>query len=102
MASSKPELSEQQLQKQLIAKVRKFVNRQLSGGAEPSQVGYVLTLVATEMGLFLAENAGDVYPVILQAVLQAAEAKRLKDAGSEENVRPALIEHLPIEGETVH
>src|SRR5947208_13994029 len=57
---------------EVMGKVRAFVTTLLHGGAESPDITFALTYVATEFGLAVAEDPGQVFPVVLSAVTSAA------------------------------
>ena len=54
--------------------LRSLVRAQLDAGARASSVSYAMAYVATELGLVVATDRADVYPVVLSAITAAAEA----------------------------
>ena len=59
-------------QDDLTERVRGFARELLDNGVAPQGISFTLTYVATELGLAVANNPVDVFPVVLNAVSQAA------------------------------
>ena len=57
---------------EVVGKVRAFVRTLLNGGAESPDITFGLAFVATELGLGVAEESVQVFPVVLCAVTSAA------------------------------
>lgn len=56
---------------ELLRRVRSVVHELLYDGTQPSEISFVLALVATELGLAVAQNPLSVLPVVLSGVSQA-------------------------------
>lgn len=57
---------------EVYARVRGQVKRLLDRGVPPAQVSFALTYVATELGLGVCKDPVRVFPVVLDALGQAA------------------------------
>ena len=66
---------------EVMSRVRALVGALLDAGAEPPHVSYALAYVATELGLAVAANPVQVFPVVLSAVSSAAADHDHKDDG---------------------
>jgi len=56
----------------ILIRVRSLVKRLLEREASPSDVSFVLSYVATELGLVISEDPARVFPVVLKGLSQAA------------------------------
>lgn len=83
---------------QIAAKVNATVAELLDEGASPSDLSFVLGMVATEFGLKVTEESLSVLLVVLSGVCQGV-ANAFAAAGNEEDSNGE--EELP-EGVTVH
>ncbi len=83
----------------ILTRVRSLVKRLLEREAKPADVSYVLSYVATELGLVMSEDPARVFPVVLKGLSQAAtnyaEAK-VAETGVE-----APLGRVPV-GVTIH
>ncbi len=87
---------------EIVRCVSEFTRKLLSDGANPSNVAFALTTVATDMGLQVTGDPLRVIPVLMDAI--AFQAKRRVDE-SQENV--AVSDEgcdidLPSKGTTIH
>jgi hypothetical protein len=57
---------------EIMGRVRAMVGALLDASAAPPSVSYALAYVATELGLAVAGNSVQVFPVVLSAVSSAA------------------------------
>jgi hypothetical protein len=68
----------------VIERVTQFVRDQLSAGATAPDLSYALAYIATDLGLHLAPDARQVFPVVLDGVARASlahfEASRTQGA----------------------
>lgn len=55
----------------LLERVRTLVREELRQGAEPADLSFVLAFVATELGMAIASDPLQVFPVVLDAVTRA-------------------------------
>lgn len=78
--------------KDVFARVRGQVKRLLERDASPADVSYVLSFVATELGLTVGEDAARVFPVVLKGASHAAtsyaDQKQSKAGGEAELQSP--------------
>ena len=58
-------------QEEVFRKVRTMVRSLLEGGAEPSDVSFALSFIATELGLEVAEGSIAVFPVVMAGICHA-------------------------------
>lgn len=83
----------------ILTRVRSLVKRLLEREAKPADVSYVLSYVATELGLVISEDPVRVFPVVLRGLSQAAtnfvEANRAVTGDKEtlEKVPPGVAIH---------
>ena len=82
-----------------IESIRGFVGGLLKSGVPASSISYALTFVGTELGLAVAQDPVQVFPVVLGAVSQAAAA-RADESGNE--VADVATEWLVPGNATVH
>jgi hypothetical protein len=68
---------------ELMERVREFVRVQLREGAEPCDLSFVLSYIATEMGLAIASNPVGVFPVVLEGIAKAAASRLEADSKPE-------------------
>lgn len=83
----------------IVCRVRESVQALLGEGAAPSALSYALAFVATELGLALAPNPANVFPVVLSAVSHAAAQS---EAGQDPPSDDALDGQGPAAGEMIH
>lgn len=83
----------------ILIRVRGLVKRLLEREAAPADVSFVLSYVATELGLVISEDPARAFPVVLKGLSQAAtnyaDAK-CADAGVE-----VPLERVP-DGVSIH
>lgn len=82
---------------ELMGRIGRLTQALLEDGAEPSQVAFALTSVATDMGLQLTGDPLKVFPVLLNAIAHQA-SQRAEDEGA----RPDAEEAGAPPGATVH
>jgi hypothetical protein len=91
-----PELSN------VLRRVRDLVQAFLDDGVTPSQVSAVMVYAATELGLCVAEEPIQVFPVVLDAIASAVRAKAAAKAGAPDECLDAGLTVDPPEGKTLH
>lgn len=58
-------------QEEICRKVRAIAKSLVKKGAEPSDVSFALSLVATELGLKVTEGSISVFPVVMTGITHA-------------------------------
>ena len=58
-------------QEEICRKVRAMVKSLVKKGAEPSDVSYALSFIATELGLEVTEGSISVFPVVMSGITHA-------------------------------
>jgi hypothetical protein len=76
-----------------------LVKRLLEREASPSDVSFVLSYVATELGLVISEDPARVFPVVLKGLSQAAT--NYADAKCAEDGNEVMLERAPA-GVAIH
>lgn len=85
-------------QTDIAKQVRALVRSLTESGADPSDISFVLCMIATELGLEMTEGSISVFPVVLSGISYAvADAVEAAETQSEET-SPAAA---PL-GSTVH
>ncbi len=67
----------------IVTRVREFVRGQMREGAAAPDLSFALALVAAEMGLAIAPDPVSVFPVVLEAIAQAATRHCRGTSGTE-------------------
>ncbi len=78
-------------QEEVCRKVRSMVRSLIKKGAEPSDVSFALSMIATELGLEITEGNISVFPVLMAGITYAvANAAEESDESAEvdENAMP--------------
>jgi hypothetical protein len=83
----------------LLERVRVLARKLLEDKAAPEAISFALAYIATELGLAVANNPVDVFPVVLSAVSQASAEN---STGDEEETRVPLSESPPPINTTIH
>lgn len=79
-------------QEEICRKVRSMVRSLINKGAEPSDVSFSLSLIATELGLEITDGSISVFPVVMSGITHAvanAVEQSADTAEVEENDVPA-------------
>ncbi|TXS92763.1 hypothetical protein FV139_12365 [Parahaliea maris] len=84
-------------QEEICRKVRVMTKALLKRGAEPSDVSFALSLVATELGLKVTEGSISVFPVVMTGITHAV-ANAMEDTADSCEAEDAEV---PV-GATVH
>ena len=84
---------------EVFERIRDEVRALLGGGIAPENISFALSYIATELGLAVATNPVEVYPVILSAVAQASTAS----SANKEDRTSALGSELQLpQSSTIH
>jgi hypothetical protein len=95
-ASSNQEVeSAESGQQDIYDAARAFVSERLSAGARASEISFALAYVAVELGLVVATDRADVYPVVMAAIAEAAKddarlESEVEAAGEAEGTEDAI------------
>lgn len=84
-------------QEEICRKVRSMVKSLIKKGAEPSDVSFALSMIATELGLEITDGSISVFPVVMSGITHAvanAVDERADIEEVDDDVMPA--------GATVH
>ncbi|AQA18352.1 hypothetical protein BST95_09020 [Halioglobus japonicus] len=84
-------------QEEICRKVRAIAKSLVKKGAEPSDISFALSLVATELGLKVTEGSISVFPVVMTGITHAVANAMEESADSCE----AEDADVPV-GATVH
>lgn len=84
-------------QEDICRKVRSIVSSLIKQGAEPSEVSFALSLIATELGLEMTHGSISVFPVLMSGITHAI-ANAVDQSSENEEVDETS---LPL-GTTVH
>jgi uncharacterized membrane protein YjjP (DUF1212 family) len=87
-------------QSEIAAQIHTTVAKLLEDGAGPSDVSFVLSMIATELGLEITEGSITVFPVVLSGI-SLAVANAVEAAGEEEGEVQDKTDDVPI-GAIVH
>ena len=84
-------------QEEVCRKVRSMAAALVKKGAEPSDVSFALSMIATELGLEITDGNISVFPVVMSGITYAV-ANAVEDRG---DLEPVDEDATPI-GATVH
>lgn len=84
---------------ELMSSIRGHVRSLLESGAEPSAISFALAFIATELGLCVCPEPVRVFPVLLNAVAQAASERSSAD---ETDTGDEAAPHCTSQGQTLH
>lgn len=83
----------------VFERVRVEVRKFLKNGIAPEEISFALSYIATELGLAVATNPLDVFPVVFSAVSQASAAS---SAGKEDGKPAVVSDSPPPQNTTIH
>jgi hypothetical protein len=75
----------------VVDRVRQFVREQLAAGTTAPDLSFALGYVATDLGLAIARDARQVFPVVLDGIARAslAHLEANKAQSSDQRVKPS-------------
>ncbi|EEB78570.1 hypothetical protein GPB2148_1467 [marine gamma proteobacterium HTCC2148] len=71
-------------QEEICRKVRSMTRSLIKKGAEPSDVSFALSLIATELGLEVTDGSISVFPVVMSGITHAVANAVEESADSSE------------------
>ena len=83
----------------VVEQISRTARQLLEDGAEPSMVTFVLTSVATDMGLELTNDPLKLFPLLLEAIADQTKCRLRKE---QERAVLDIADEGPAEGTTIH
>jgi methanogenic corrinoid protein MtbC1 len=77
-------------QEDICRKIRSMVNSLIERGAEPSDVSFALSMIATELGLQMTSGSISVFPVVMSGITHAV-ANAVDQSSENEEVEETIL-----------